>query len=33
MCGFFLSKDYPLAVVSKCLEKAKHTSRNDLVHN
>ena len=33
MCGFFLSKDYPLAVVSKCLEKTKHTSRNDLVHN
>ena len=33
MCVFFLSKDYPLAVVSKCLEKAKHTSRNDLLHN
>ena len=27
------SKDYPLAVVSKCLEKAKNTSRNDLLHN
>ena len=33
MFGFFLSKDYPLTVVSKCLEKAKHTSRNDLLHN
>ena len=33
MCVFFLSKDYPLSVVSKCLEKAKHTSRNDLLHN
>ena len=33
MCGFFLSEDYPLAVMSKCLEKAKHTSRNDLLHN